>query len=242
MQAIRATIPGSRYEIKYLLPPEVRVAVHHDLEAFMDRDTHATNAPGTYDVSTLYFDTPGRACFFEKIDGVAHRTKFRLRRYGDAAAGMRLEKKEKHVDRIVKHRVTLDESAYDSLFRGVYCHALDGNAVYNAFWAHRARFALQPWIVVDYTRSAFTDRTDRAVRATIDLDLRAYSARRFEQRLCSEVDALPKGTAILELKWDRGFPVWLQQLVRKFGLRHAAISKYCLGIDALVAAGRLPHA
>ena len=72
----------SRYEIRFVI-------TMHQKDRFLDaarsglvEDPNGRN--GSYRVTSQYFDVPGLAWYWERIDGIEVRKKVRLRYYGDA--------------------------------------------------------------------------------------------------------------------------------------------------------------
>jgi hypothetical protein len=61
----------------------------------MQRDPHAGPA-GQYTIRSLYFDDPFGGAYYEKIDGVCDRLKYRIRCYNYDTSYVKLECKEKH--------------------------------------------------------------------------------------------------------------------------------------------------
>ena len=41
------------------------------------------------------------------------------------------------------------------------------------------------------------------------------------------------GKTILEIKFERNFPVWFHGLIAEFGLRRVSVSKICRGLERL---------
>ena len=64
-----------------------------------------------YFVRSLYFDSPSSFNFYEKIDGIKKRKKFRLRTYdkkfGESA--LFIEQKGRNVNRVFKHRTLIED-------------------------------------------------------------------------------------------------------------------------------------
>lgn len=234
-----ATATGElRYEAKYLVPREVRTALRCDLAAMLRPDPNAAHSPDGYRVESLYFDTPRRANYTEKLDGIAVRRKFRIRQYDDDSSTRNLEVKERIADRQRKARTALSANEYRSIVSGGTLYTTDYAS--RSFTVTRAMSALRPWLLLRYQRMAFNANARDDVRVTIDGRLEARAAHAFERPISAYVPVIAPGHAIVEFKWSTVFPMELQSLLRKYGLRNAALSKYCLGMDALVRAGCLP--
>ena len=71
-----------RYEFKYILEKDLRIIIERDVKNFMKLDAYAKQNQ-SYFVRSLYFDDPSFVNYFEKIDGIKLRHKFRLRTYAN---------------------------------------------------------------------------------------------------------------------------------------------------------------
>ena len=242
MGAVRAKTPGDglRFETKYLVDPSVRVAVWYDLLSLMEADSHQDASSSGYGVESLYFDTPRFAHYRHKIDGLPRRVKYRIRRYSREPSMLRFEAKEKLFDRIRKRRAVLEKDEYQAIIDGRILR--EDSLVLNTFAMERARCSLRPCAIVTYRRQAFVYRCDASVRVTLDTHLQAQHAASFERPRSTLCPVLPPGQSILELKWHEGLPHWLQTIVRKYGLRNLTLSKYCMGMEALMRRGAIPYA
>ena len=72
----------TRYEFKYLLRNNEANAIFKESLNFMNYDEYALKNKG-YFVRSLYFDNYDYDNFFEKVDGIKFRKKFRIRTYND---------------------------------------------------------------------------------------------------------------------------------------------------------------
>ena len=70
-----------RYEFKYILNENLRKKIQSDVSKFMRVDKF-TNKNKKYFVRSLYFDDDVSTEYYNKIDGMKIRRKFRLRTYG----------------------------------------------------------------------------------------------------------------------------------------------------------------
>ena len=236
----KTPVSGLRFETKYLMDPARCAAIWCDLLALMEPDNHQDVPSTGYGVESLYFDTPTFTQYRHKLDGLPRRLKFRIRRYSREPELLRFEAKEKIVDRIRKRRTVLDEAEYQAIVDGRLPSHDDG--VLNAFALERARTSLRPCVIVSYRRHAFYFRCDPSVRVTIDSDRLAQNADNFERTRSARCPVLTPGQSILELKWEAGFPHWLHTIVGKYGLRNLPLSKYCMGMEALMHRGGSPYA
>ena len=68
----------ARYEFKYFLNNNVSKQIENEAKHFMSYDNFAVNTPDNrYFVRSLYFEDNSFSNFFEKVDGIKSRKKFR---------------------------------------------------------------------------------------------------------------------------------------------------------------------
>ncbi|MBT6249510.1 MAG: VTC domain-containing protein, partial [Nitrospina sp.] len=103
-----------RYEFKFPLDLSKREKVESEVANFMSFDGHVhPELSNAYYVRSLYYDNDAATNYYEKIDGVKMRRKFRLRTYGkliESSLPIYLEEKNRDGDRVHKHRVPIDPS------------------------------------------------------------------------------------------------------------------------------------
>jgi SPX domain protein involved in polyphosphate accumulation len=229
----------ARYEIKYLVPMDVRVALMHDLRRSFEYDRHSAGGNPHYRVRSLYFETPMRTSYSEKLDGLSRRLKFRIRTYAEneSDAPRFLEVKERCNRQILKRKTRLTEADCQALVSGRSPSALVSNEVMQEFWIHRARSSLQPLVLIDYLRQALWMRGNDRVRVTFDTGVTAAWARSLDVSSHRSRPIFSRGQSILEIKFDDVLPRYLHRLIQKYSLQDLAISKFCLGLDALARVG-----
>ena len=84
MLKIFKTEKFSRYEFKFLLSQNKANQIENEIKNFMILDENALNKKNKkYFVRSLYFDTPEYSNFYEKVDGIKIRKKFRIRSYSN---------------------------------------------------------------------------------------------------------------------------------------------------------------
>ena len=227
--------PASRFEIKYLIPRELRVAVIRSVRAYARPDRHA-RGDGFYRVRSLYFDTSRHLAYHEKMDGLLYRGKFRIRTYGDGSEVLFLEYKQRFNNRILKRRDALSRDDYETLLRGVQLRGEGAGNAWEAFWYHNALAHLKPVLCIDYKRKSFVGTLDRRLRVTLDEKITVCRARGLEERRAS-YPVLSGDHCVLEIKFNHYCPVWVNRLVRAYSLQDQAYSKYCMGLETLVNRG-----
>ena len=222
----------SRYEFKYLLDANRRKNIEREVQMFMSYDGHAMGDDAkSYFVRSLYFDNSAMKNFYEKIDGVRSRSKYRLRTYSKNAgdAPTFLEKKSRKINRVLKER-TLISSDDAHLFKPPInldrlLRKYQKNRLVNEFVGSMLREILNPVLVVDYFRSPYTSQYDANFRVTFDDCLSAYPS----DTLFADGTGLKKviaGYTILEVKFNRKIPSWFHRIIQAYNLERLSISKY----------------
>ena len=239
----------SRQEFKFLLSPAQAENVRGALLPHVTVDPYAAERRGAaYTVRSLYLDTHSLDCYHEKLAGLKERLKVRVRGYGDITADspVYLELKQKSGSFITKRRSSVlyrdlnhalnDGEVERYLMHGVNPEETTANA--REFLFHMQRRSLAPVINVVYEREAFYSLHDEGVRITLDSALRSQLAEglAFPPPEAPSVTALGQ-QVILEVKTDRGLPLWLRMILGRAGLTRQALSKYVICIDSLSANG-----
>ena len=80
----------------------------------LESDSNENNVEG-YKVSSLYFDDLYSNAYYEKMDGVLYRKKYRIRIYNNDTSFIRLECKYKHENKTSKDQILIDKSICDKI-------------------------------------------------------------------------------------------------------------------------------
>jgi hypothetical protein len=240
-------------ELKYFVDRTRRTALARDLAAFMRPDRYA-GAEGTYQVRSLYFDTPDYMAYHEKLAGVAIRHKLRIRAYGDdpsQAPTVRLEVKSRYLNVIHKITVDLPHEEYEEVNQAFRrrtlppAHWMSRGSTSKEFFRMQRQYNMEPKIIVQYRRQAFERLEISRTRVNFDDDLRATRSLDLWGPLRGARRLLQPGHGILEIKVDGVMPFWLHTLIGKYELQDRAISKYCYAVRSearLSATGRSDEA
>ena len=99
----------SRFEYKYLVPIKKLSRLRQALSPFVELDKHARNESGEYTVHSLYFDTYSLDYYYQKLAGIQHRKKIRIRGYNEQERDslIFLEIKRKNNMEVLKNRAPL---------------------------------------------------------------------------------------------------------------------------------------
>lgn len=233
-----------RYELKYFLPHNQIKKLMAWTEPYVVADDHAEIIDGIprYNIRSVYFDTHNLNLYYEKIEGLKNRRKFRIRTYKrpDDETAVFLEIKYRFNTQVMKDRAKFSfAEAKKILADRVYLdksdHPLHLKKPAERFVHYYYNWNLQPIVTVIYDRIPFVGRNDRQIRLTIDTNLR-FIDHRNENRLFfpSKEEPVPLPGAVLELKFDKLMPEWMRQLLRRFDIRQQSISKYAYCVEGAV--------
>lgn len=222
---------GARHELKFYINSADAVLLLNRFHIALRKDAH-TPGRGSYHIRSLYFEDPASSAYFDKINGLEKRAKYRIRFYNGDLSYIRLEKKEKIGKTSIKTFENISLEVANSFLKKPDVFAFDG-ALKQELASKIVSEGFRPLLFVDYYRSAFLHPVGN-VRITIDTQVSASS---FWQELNDRtfsVPALESGRSILEIKYDSDFPPYLSKLYDDIPKIPSAISKFCLCREALL--------
>ena len=230
-----------RAELKYYVSKDKMGDLRQAILNHCEPDQFAARMEDyTYRVRSIYFDSSDFRFYYDKLDGLEIRKKLRLRaydRYEEEGTGF-LEIKRRRSNRIIKERAPVSLAGINDTLSKLrlpdssedYLPAYKN--VVNKFLAIMVSLELQPTALILYDRQAFTGLIDPTERVTIDMNVRSSIFPSLED-LFREDDLAPvvADRHILELKFNRFMPKWMNRLVADFQLRCQSIPKYCMGVE-----------
>lgn len=217
-----------RHEIKHEITYHDMIILRKRLQTVMKRDSYAKD--GIYKIRSLYFDNISDKALREKIDGVNHREKFRIRYYNDDTSFIRLEKKSKKSGLGNKQMVPLTLEEAQKIIDGdsEWMKSCKDRPLILELYTKMVLQGLRPKTIVDYTREPFTFDAGN-VRVTLDYNIRTgLKCTDFLNSDCITIPAGDTNTIILEVKWDNYLPDIIKDIVQLEGRRGAAFSKYAI--------------
>ena len=218
---------GYRHEYKFLISRADAELLKLRLPHIMESDTHATG--GKYTIRSLYFDDFQNTAYYDKVDGVNERAKYRIRFYDYDSTLIKLEKKEKlgNLTRKTAQTITKKDA------RALEYALSDGCPDTPDGLTAELRIAcvskgLRPRVLVDYDRTPFICR-DGNTRITLDENLRTrpYIPHLFASPRAM-VPVLDSNQVILEVKFDDFLPGYLAAALADIPKASLAISKFAL--------------
>lgn len=229
------SVSAWRFELKYIINyfqyHKIRIA----LLPYMKKDYYTMQAPDQkYFVRTLYYDTYDYDAYHEKMSGDYDRIKFRIRTYSRVFkknAIVRVELKVRKGNTMEKFTSFVTGKDYLFFMKNKIWEE-ENNPVLNEFIRYMHMRDLKPQILIEYLREGYEDRAKKDLRITFDHNVKsAQDNVLFPDSKVFFRYHLPH-TVVLEIKCKNDKPVWLTNLVRNYGLRLIANSKFTQGIQA----------
>lgn len=218
-----------RYELKFQMNAKIAQLLKHRISLLMDIDEFSKNEDGSYYIRSLYFDDIYDKAYYEKMDGIVEREKYRIRFYNFDESYIIIEIKGKKGNLGYKEqdRITKEECLF--LINGE-CDKININnrKVLEKFINEMKTKHLVPSVIVDYKRLAFTYPI-ADVRITFDSDIASggYNYDFFNKDIML-YDILDENEVILEVKYNDFLPKMICDLVNAVPAVRIPMSKFAL--------------
>ena len=218
-----------RYELKFLMNATTAHLLKYRLSLLMDVDEFSKNEDGSYYIRSLYFDDIYDKAYYEKVDGLEEREKYRIRFYNFDESYILVEIKGKkgnlgykEQDRITKEEcLLLIDGECDKI-------NINNRRVLERFINDIKMKHLVPSVIVDYKRLAFTYPI-ADVRITFDSDI---ASGRFNYDFFNKdimlYNILEDKEVILEVKYNDFLPKMICDLVMDVPAVRIPMSKFAL--------------
>jgi hypothetical protein len=240
----------SRFELKYIINEAIAREIRHFARNHLMPDPFANPARGnSYDIYSVYLDSPGLSLMNQTLEGLKNRFKLRVRFYdNNPQHPVFFEVKRRVNDAIVKVRAKVRRDAADRLMyphrawpdRPDLANPADdrGFAALCKFCDLRDKMEAQPQVMVGYSREAWCAPEDDSIRLTFDRALeaapydpvRTFKLERDERWIRPPMP----GVVVLELKFTDRFPNWMRQMAQTFNLRRTSMAKYVTCASAMM--------
>lgn len=217
-----------RHELKFKISNSAAEILKQKLSLIMDKDKFAKYKDGSYTIKSLYFDDRDSSSYYEKMDGVLYRKKYRIRIYNDDANFIRLEKKMKHNNWTAKEQMLISREIYSKILDGNVNDIHDKKDLLQEFINNMNTKALVPSIIVEYHRTAFTYNVSD-VRITFDSNIKSglYNYDIFDKSApMYSVDE--KGKQVLEVKFNEILPLHIANILQDIPSCREAVSKFAI--------------
>ena len=216
-----------RNEIKFVINKDSAEILKQKLAFLMDVDTNSITDDNSYLIRSLYFDDTYSNAYYEKMDGVEYRKKYRIRLYNNNTSFIRLECKYKHENKTSKDQILIDKSICDKIVNG-NIEELDiskDNLLTKFVIDYRIR-NLRPSIIVDYKRLAYTYPVSD-VRVTFDSKIRSgrYNYNLYDETI-ETYKVIDDNEVVLEVKFNEILPEQIAIVLSTVPMIRQAYSKF----------------
>jgi hypothetical protein len=211
-----------RYELKYLLSKEQRMAVEQALDGRMCADIHGHNT-----IFSLYLDTPDYRLIRRSIEKPLYKEKLRLRSYGTAAPDdtIFVELKKKYDSIVYKRRISMTIPEADD-FLQTHRPPADSQIAREISYSLQHYEALTPKVLLSYERDGFYIDADPSFRITFDENI---LWRDYDTDLTHEAYGTPllsEEQCLMEIKTSGAIPLWLVRTMSENKINRTSFSKY----------------
>lgn len=220
-----------RHEIKFIISKQMSLILKQRLALAMNVDKNSVNLDNTYFIRSLYFDDINSTAYYEKIDGVLYRKKYRIRIYNNDSSFIRLERKWKHNNMTSKDQLKISKENCINLLTNQFDNIdkeLLNNSLMKEFITDIKVFGLKPSVIVDYKRLAYTYHISE-VRITFDEIIKSglYNCNLFNMNRIT-YDVIDNNEVVLEVKFNEVLPEHISIILQTIPMYRQAVSKFAL--------------
>ena len=217
-----------RHELKFKISESAAEVLKQKLSLVMGTDNNAYFDDGSYLIKSLYFDDLNSKSYYEKMDGVLYRKKYRIRIYNDDDSFIRLEKKMKHNNMTAKEQMLISKDIYCKILEGKLNEIDNASGLLLEFINDSRTKGLIPSIIVGYHRTAYTYPISD-VRITFDSNIESglYNYDLFDTEMPTyRVDE--RGKIVLEVKFNEILPLHIANILNDIPSCREAVSKFAI--------------
>ena len=218
-----------RNELKFAISKTDADILKKNLGLIMDVDKNSKYNDNTYLIRSLYFDDDDSTAYYEKMDGIEFRKKYRIRIYNFDDSFIRLECKHKHDNKTSKDQILIDKDICSKIIEGKLDDIdLSKDNLLTRFVFDSKIRPLKPSIIVDYKRLAYTYPVSD-VRVTFDSEIKSglYNYNLFDDSAttCSVID---DNMVVLEVKFNEFLPESIAIILTTIPTIRQAFSKFAM--------------
>lgn len=215
-----------RHEIKYMISLTEAEILKQYLNKIMTLDTFAYNQDGSYEIKSLYFDDAFSTAFYEKIDGVLYRKKYRIRIYNNSKERIKLECKYKHNNMTSKDSCLISLDTYSKIIDGNIQDIQEKQPLLVKFIDEMKFKLLKPSVIVKYNRLAYTYPVSD-VRVTFDslISNEGFNFNLFNKNSPTFKPIKPN-MIVLEVKYNDILPRMIADIISMTSINKEAVSKF----------------
>ena len=217
-----------RHELKFKISNSAAEVLKQKLSLILGKDKNAYYEDGSYLIKSLYFDDRDSSSYYEKMDGVLYRKKYRIRMYNDVDTFIRLEKKMKHNNFTAKEQMLISKDIYSKILYGKIDEIENPDGLLLEFITNYKNKGLVPSVIVEYHRTAFTYPISD-VRITFDSNIQSslYNYDLFNTSYPRYIVDEP-GKQVLEVKFNEILPLHIANILNDIPACREAVSKFAI--------------
>ena len=217
-----------RHELKFKISNSAAEVLKQKLSLILGKDKNAYYSDGSYLIKSLYFDDRDSSSYYEKMDGVLYRKKYRIRMYNDVDTFIRLEKKMKHNNYTAKEQMLISRDIYSKILNDKIDEIEEPEGLLLEFITNYKNKGLVPSVIVEYHRTAFTYPISD-VRITFDSNIQSslYNYDLFNTSYPRYIVDEP-GKQVLEVKFNEVLPLHIAHILNDIPACREAVSKFAI--------------
>lgn len=217
-----------RHELKFKISNSAAEVLKQKLSLILKKDKNAYYSDGSYLIKSLYFDDLDSSSYYEKMDGVLYRKKYRIRIYNNNDEFIRLEKKMKHNTYTAKEQILISKDIYSKILNGKLDEIDSPTGLLEEFITNSKTKHLVPSVIVLYHRIAFTYPISE-VRITFDSHIQSglYNYDLFDKEV-TMYDVSEPGKQVLEVKFNEVLPLHIANILNDIPSCKEAVSKFAI--------------
>lgn len=217
-----------RHELKFKISNSAAEVLKQKLSLILKKDKNAYYSDGSYLIKSLYFDDLDSSSYYEKMDGVLYRKKYRIRIYNNNDEFIRLEKKMKHNTYTAKEQILISKDIYSKILNGKLDEIDSPTGLLEEFITNSKTKHLVPSVIVLYHRIAFTYPISE-IRITFDSHIQSglYNYDLFDKEV-PMYDVSEPGKQVLEVKFNEVLPLHIANILNDIPSCKEAVSKFAI--------------
>lgn len=217
-----------RHELKFKISNSAAEVLKQKLSLILKKDKNAYYSDGSYLIKSLYFDDLDSTSYYEKMDGVLYRKKYRIRIYNNNDEFIRLEKKMKHNTYTAKEQILISKDIYSKILNSKLDEIDSPTGLLEEFITNSKTKHLVPSVIVLYHRIAFTYPISE-VRITFDSHIQSglYNYDLFDKEV-PMYDVSEPGKQVLEVKFNEVLPLHIANILNDIPSCKEAVSKFAI--------------
>jgi SPX domain protein involved in polyphosphate accumulation len=232
-----------RLELKYKISEDLALRLRDYVSSYLELDEYGVGRANLcYPVHSLYLDSADLQLYWDTINGNKNRFKLRLRYYDERPdSPVFFEIKRRMNNCILKQRGGVKREAVALLLSGYLPepqHVVSSNPKYlvalQRFCNRMLTLQAVPKAHIAYLREAWVSHNDNSVRVTFDRQVKCEKEPTAQLSTEMRHPFLVFGKeVVLEVKFTNRFPIWLEDMVRTFGLFLTGAAKYVEGVAGI---------